>query len=278
MAINDMRLSLDFVDHPKVRKLIRKAGYEAFFSLIKLFSMAGKIYQKGILKNLEAGDIEDLCEWHGEGGKLIESMVDVGLLEKTEKWYEIHDWNQHQPWIYYSEVRSEQAKNAARTRWDAVSMPNACGEHTISNAPSPIPTPIPSPIPIPIPECKKKSDDPESLRLATLLLEQSRVHDPKIAIGKDKQTIASWSKDIERLVRIDKRTPQEVEDVIRWCKKEGNFWIPNIMSGKKLREKFPTLFSQMTSRGKSNQRSLKRYGTETGDMGVDDYNGGKDGI
>ena len=87
MATNDMRLSLDFVDHPKVRKLIRKAGYEGFFSLLKLFSMAGKIYQKGVLKDLESEDIEALCEWHGEDGKFVDSMVDVGFLEKNEKWY-----------------------------------------------------------------------------------------------------------------------------------------------------------------------------------------------
>lgn len=270
MATNDMRLSLDFVDHPKVRKLIRKAGYEGFFSLLKLFSMAGKIYQKGVLKDLESEDIEALCEWHGEDGKFVDSMVEIRFLEKNEKWYKIHDWEQHQPWIYHSEVRSEQAKNAARARWNAVSMQDACAEHAERNAPSPIPTPIPTPIP----KNKKQHVDDDAVRLATLLLEKSRVYDPKIAIGKDKQTIASWSRDIEKLIRIDKRTPEEVEAVISWCKSKGNFWIPNIMSGKKLREKFPTLFAQMSTRGGKGQKSLKRYATESGslDSSPDDYN------
>lgn len=275
MATSDMRLSLDFVDHPKVRKLIRKAGFEGFFSLIKLFSMAGKIYQKGVLKDLESEDIEDLCEWHGEGGKFVDSMVDVGFLEKSSRGYEIHDWEQHQPWIFHCEVRSEQAKNAARARWDAVSMQSACVEHTNSNAPSPSPTPIPTPIPIPNPKNNKQHGDDEAMRLATLLLEKSRAHDPKIAIGKDKQTITSWSKDIEKLIRLDKRTPEEVESVILWCKGKGNFWIPNIMSGKKLREKFPTLFAQMSTRGGKGQKSLKRYASESGSLSSspDDYNG-----
>ena len=168
--------------------------------------MAGKITRKVCFKDLESEDIEDLCEWHGEGGKFVDSMVDVGFLEKSARGYEIHDWEQHQPWIFHCEVRSEQAKNAPRARLDAVSMQSACGEHTISNAPSPIPTPIPTPIPIPIPKNKKQHVDDESVRLATLLLEKSRAYDPKIAIGKDKQTIASWAKDIERLIRLDKRT------------------------------------------------------------------------
>lgn len=37
----DMRLDLNFVDHPKVKRLIRVAGHEGFYGLIRLFSMAG---------------------------------------------------------------------------------------------------------------------------------------------------------------------------------------------------------------------------------------------
>ena len=40
---NDMRLDLNFVDHPKVKRLIRVAGHEGFYGLIRLFSMAGKM-------------------------------------------------------------------------------------------------------------------------------------------------------------------------------------------------------------------------------------------
>ena len=68
----------------------------------------------------------------------------------------------------------------------------------------------------------------------------------------------------EKLIRLDKRTPEEVESVIAWCKSKGNFWIPNIMSGKKLREKFPTLFAQMSTRGGKGQKSLKRYAPSLG--------------
>ena len=127
MATSDMRLSLDFVDHPKVRKLIRKAGFEGFFSLIKLFSMAGKIYQKGVLKNLESEDIEDLCEWHGEGGKFVESLINVRLLDLDDNGYTIHDWDVHQPWLSHADARSEQARKAVRRRWDKKS----CNKKTI---------------------------------------------------------------------------------------------------------------------------------------------------
>jgi len=42
MAKDDMRLSLNFDDHPKVRKITRRCGYKAFYGMIKLYSIAGK--------------------------------------------------------------------------------------------------------------------------------------------------------------------------------------------------------------------------------------------
>lgn len=152
MARHDMRLDLDFIEHPKIRKLIKRAGYEGFYSLIKLFSITGKLYKNGILKDCTIEDIEDLSNWNGEYGKFVESLLDVKLLDFENEVYQIHDWKHHQPWIYFSEARSEKAKIAAQARWNgkldtenAVSMQDACGEHKERNAPSPTPTPNPNP-------------------------------------------------------------------------------------------------------------------------------------
>jgi hypothetical protein len=56
----------------------------------------------------------------------------------------------------------------------------------------------------------------------------------------------AWAKDIEMIERIDGRSYQDIEKAIRWIKTPGQFWAPNIMSGSKLREKFPTIWAQMT--------------------------------
>ena len=93
----------------------------------------------------------------------------------------------------------------------------------------------------------------QALQLATLLLFESREHDKKLHIGMDKQVIARWAKDIEKLIRIDSRDYSEIERVIRWVKTEGNFWLPNIMSGKKLREKFPQLVLQAENSRKAHK-------------------------
>lgn len=171
MATGDMRLSLDFVDHPKIRRLIRKAGYEGFYCLIKLFSMAGKIYQKGVLKGCSVEDIEDLCDWRGEQGDFIAALLSVHLLEPSVQGYSIHDWDKHQPWLYHADQRSEQAKKAIEARWakkrqdeqrnsdthciqpeDDSNTESNTLSNTLSNTPLPLPypSPLPSPQPLPI--------------------------------------------------------------------------------------------------------------------------------
>ena len=166
MAKNDMRIDVDFVDHPKTKRLIRMTGYEGFYCLMKLFSIASKIYKRGELKNCDAFDIEDLTGWTGEAGKLVEALTDkkIAFLEKKGNQYTIHDWDVNQPWIYHAEERSEIARQNAMCRdykkvtaneeyceSNADSMPIACEQHTSSNAPSPSPSPSPTPSPYPFP-------------------------------------------------------------------------------------------------------------------------------
>ena len=86
----------------------------------------------------------------------------------------------------------------------------------------------------------------EPLRLAELLRNLHKEHDS--AYSPPKKHIEAWAADIEKLHRIDRREYSDIERVIRWVKTAGNFWLANIMSGAKLREKFPTLLMQMTQR------------------------------
>ena len=91
---------------------------------------------------------------------------------------------------------------------------------------------------------KKTQTIPEQAeRLAHLLYDLHRQSDPHFTTSQ--KHIEQWAKDIEKLSRIDKRSYEDIEKVIRWVKTEGNFWCPNIISGSKLREKYPRVFLQM---------------------------------
>lgn len=167
MASEDMRLSLDFVSHKKTKQLIRLVGYEGFYWLLKLFSIAGRLYPNGILQNCSEVDVEDIIEWNGEPGAFVHAAVDVGFLDVIDQGFKIHDWEVHQPWLKGAKDRSEQARKAVQTRWDKEknlksdthdtdSIQTEYEQNTSSNTNSNTDRNTPSPSPIP----KTKKDNP----------------------------------------------------------------------------------------------------------------------
>jgi hypothetical protein len=88
-----------------------------------------------------------------------------------------------------------------------------------------------------------------SLELAALLLASHRKEYPDYLSGKDTKKITEkWAEDIEKLIRIDKKPPETIRQVILWVKTASNFWFHNIESGRKLREKFERLNGEMQTR------------------------------
>lgn len=82
----------------------------------------------------------------------------------------------------------------------------------------------------------------EAIRLADLLEELIRVR------KSDFFRRGNWVHDLDLLLRVDQRTPERAEAVIRWCQADS-FWAANILSGAKLREKFDQLELRMSSEG-----------------------------
>ncbi|HFK1690502.1 DNA replication protein DnaD [Bacillus paranthracis] len=72
--------------------------------------------------------------------------------------------------------------------------------------------------------------------------------------SKQKQpNFDSWANEFRLMREKDNRELQEIKDVIDWCQ-EDMFWKGNILSPKKLREKFDQLTIQMNSRKGANKR------------------------
>jgi len=87
---------------------------------------------------------------------------------------------------------------------------------------------------------KTFSEDSQEYQLAKLLLDCIIEHRPNFK----RPNLQSWAKHIDLMLRVDKRTPEEIEQVIRWCQKDP-FWQVNILSTRKLREKFDQLALKM---------------------------------
>ena len=56
--------------------------------------------------------------------------------------------------------------------------------------------------------------------------------------------VQKWAKDFNSIIRLDKRSPEEIEAVMTWAQQD-NFWKANILSPEKLRDKYDALFMKM---------------------------------
>ena len=84
-----------------------------------------------------------------------------------------------------------------------------------------------------------EATNPDAEALSHYLADRIRTNGNKVrTVGK------RWHDAMDRLIRLDGYTPEQIRQVIDWS--QGNeFWAPNILSAPKLREKFDTLKGQM---------------------------------
>lgn len=92
---------------------------------------------------------------------------------------------------------------------------------------------------------KKKEEriyniDSKEYILSSLLLEKIRTNNHKFK----EPNLNTWCSEMDKILRIDKRPPEDIEAVIRWCQ-EDDFWHKNILSPSKLRKQFDKLYMQM---------------------------------
>lgn len=110
--------------------------------------------------------------------------------------------------------------------------------------------PVPKTVPEPISEPKRNLKDnvaPEYISCAEWMwsLIQPVTQSPK------KPNLKSWAGDIRKLSEIDKRPLPVIAAVFKWANTD-KFWRANILSPKKLREKFDNLFAQMEAANGTN--------------------------
>jgi len=92
---------------------------------------------------------------------------------------------------------------------------------------------------------KPFSSDSIEIRLSELLFEKILFRNP----NHKKPNIQTWAKDIDLMIRLDKRTPEDIRRVIEWCQAD-TFWQSNILSTAKLRKQFDHLQAKMRSEGR----------------------------
>lgn len=91
-------------------------------------------------------------------------------------------------------------------------------------------------------EAKASCSSPIGSELATLLFESIKKTKPDIK----NPNLKVWEKELDRMIRLDKREVGKVKKMIAWLP-NNNFWSKNILSADKLREKYDRLELEMNN-------------------------------
>ena len=140
MGIEDIRLKLDVLEHPKIRELEQifdeiepRLGAVAFCSWLRLVIHAARNCQDGHLK-MTSRRLGSTARWTGSGDQFAGVLIEVGLLEKTNDGFLLHDWDEHQSYVAATAQRVAKAKKAAAETGGLKHAPNPadsrCGTET----------------------------------------------------------------------------------------------------------------------------------------------------
>lgn len=114
--MTDARLSTAFPSHPKTKKLLRRLGEAGPLGCVYLILWAAQNRTDGNLAGLSDEDLELAVDWRGAPGALVAAMADVGFLDGAEGERQIHDWQEHNPYVAGAEDRSERGRWASLIR------------------------------------------------------------------------------------------------------------------------------------------------------------------
>lgn len=94
---------------------------------------------------------------------------------------------------------------------------------------------------------KRNTYSSETLELTNLLADRILANNPKhrlLSNSNREATIQKWAESVDKLLRIDGQSFEDIKDVIAWCQKDS-FWKLNILSGATLRKQWDYLYPKM---------------------------------
>jgi hypothetical protein len=104
---------------------------------------------------------------------------------------------------------------------------------------------------------QKFADDSVEMQLAMYLFSKIEENNPDHKKLTDSQK-QKWADSIRLMIERDKRTPQQIHNMIDWCQAD-DFWKQNILSTAKLRKQYDTMAPKANAQWQSNQQRKRVY-------------------
>lgn len=211
-----------------------------------------------------AGFLVKIGEWEEKNGDFFiknygeEQETKAEIKQKREQ-------NAERQRRYREKQKQEDVSNQAKnvgTNLSNVTHTNASRNALVTKGVTPSNTDTDTDTDIDIDTDKKKNKKekgPKQKHVAVVeLCDHLAEH---IALNTDRRPSVGeqWLVEMDRLIRLDGRDPELILQVIDWCQAD-EFWRGNILSSKKLREKFDQLLVRMRSAGSQQTASSSTGG------------------
>lgn len=200
--------------------------------------------------------VANVSQWDGDPDAFVDALVESGFLNEIDDALELHDWYDYAGKLMetrkanrerqrrYRESKKQQETNAERNA-------NVTRDVTVTKSERHAPT-VPNPT---VPNhtidsnnvAKKFDDDSIPMKLALHLKKEILNQDPTTKTPDD---LTRWATEADRMIRLDKRDPEEAAHLITWAQNDS-FWQANILSMAKFRKQYDTLKRQAMTRGHS---------------------------
>lgn len=277
-----VRLDDGFSMHPKVIS----AGPVGMALQVSALCYCNKYLTDGFIPTAVIPSLLPISGLYDEEGneitwrEVVATLVELGIWYEVEGGYQIHDYGDFQP----LKKDIEKEREAARIRMQEVrSKKKSCSENVRPNnkrtndelrknfgesSPYPKPDPIPNPnlnkqdilnnnVPTPATVGKKFGDDSPPMLLAIHLRDEILTQDPNTKVPKD---LTSWAIEADRMIRLDKRDPEEAKWLITWAQNDP-FWRANILSMEKFRKQYDKLKRQAMAKRRTRYPPERREET-----------------
>jgi predicted phage replisome organizer len=199
------------------------SGDETLIIYFKLLSLACKSNAGGFLifdKRIPYNEEMLAGIFHRSLPKVkfaLQTLIQFGMIEETDEGFKIDEFVD---WLGIDGKAKEQTRErVAKHREKQKALPEPSEE---SDKPKK--------------KTKVYEEDSVEMMLSKYLFELMRRNNPEAK----EPNFQSWSNEIRKMINLDQRKPEQIKNMITWCQKDS-FWKGNILSTKKLREKYDQL-------------------------------------
>ena len=112
-----LRIDTTYFNHFKIKKLMKLLGAEGVVAHLALLCYVADAKPRGKLTGMTVEDIALSAGWDGDAMVFIRALVSLRLLDKRGKFYRVHDWKDHNQFIFHRPERIKRSRKAANIRW-----------------------------------------------------------------------------------------------------------------------------------------------------------------